>query len=219
MALKLMGKKKGMTLLFDDNGRAVPVTIIECEPNVVTQIKTVDTDGYNALQLGFEKIHTKDPRTKERRVGKPRMGHFKKASVEPCRHLHEARLDDVSEYTVGQEITLEAFNEITYLDVSSLSKGKGFQGVIKVHNFCGGPASHGSGFHRSGGSTGMRSTPGIVLSGQKKPKRLGGKMVTIQNSKVFRIDMEKSLLMVVGPIPGATGSVVYLQAAVKKIKS
>ncbi len=216
MALTLMGKKKGMTQLFDDNGNLIPLTIIQCESNVVTQIKTQETDGYCGVQLGFDQIQTKDSRTKERRVGKPLMGHFSKGSLEPRRFLSESRLDDVSEFSVGQEIGVDIFTAVSHVDVSGTSKGKGYQGVIKVHGFSGGRASHGSGFHRTGGSTGMRSTPGRVLSGQKKPKRLGGKAVTTQNARVYKVDVEKGLMMIIGAVPGPIDGLVYIKPAVKK---
>ncbi len=216
MALTLMGEKKGMTQLFDENGNVIPVTVIHCEPNVVTQIKTLEIDGYNAIQLGYEKAKTKDPRTKERRIGKPLMGHFKKASVEPRKHMCESRLDNVEDFTICQEVTVDLFSGVKYVDVTGVSKGKGCQGVIKVHGFSGGPASHGSGFHRSGGSTGMRSTPGWVFPGTKKAKRLGNESVTMQNLEVARIDVENNLLLIKGSIPGPTGRKVYIQRAVKK---
>jgi len=213
---KFMGKKRGMTHVFDENGVVIPCTVIECEPNVLLQVKTVEKDGYNAIQLGFDKIKTKDPRTAERRAGKPRMGIFKKASAEPCRTLFEVKVDDVSGYTLGQEFSLDILEGVKYVDVIGTSKGKGYQGVMKAHNFKGGPATHGSGFHRGGGSTGMCSSPGIVLAGAKKPKRLGNKRTTIQNLEVVTLDTEKNLLVVKGSIPGPVGRDVVIQKAVKK---
>lgn len=168
MSLKFMGKKRGMTQLFDDKGNVITCTVIEAEPNVVTQVKTVETDGYNAIQLGFEKVIVKDPRTIEKRVTKPLRGHFGKASIEPRRHLLESRFDKVDGYAQGQELTVAEFEEIQFVDATAMSKGKGYQGVIKRHHFSGGPASHGSGFHRHAGSTGMRSTPGRVLPGERR---------------------------------------------------
>lgn len=218
MKLKLMGKKRGMTQRFDDKGNVVICTVIHAEPNVVTQVKRKESDGYNALQLGYEKLATKDPRTLQRRVSNQLLGHFKKANVTPRRYLSEARMEDVAEYEVGQEFGIQLFNDVPYIDVTGVSKGKGFQGVIKRHNFGGGPAAHGSGFHRSGGSTGMRSTPGRTLPGQKKPGQMGSEKVTVQNLRVVAIDEARNLLIVEGAIPGARGSLVHIAPAKKKRK-
>lgn len=216
MALKLMGKKQGMTQQFDAAGNVVVCTVIQVEPNVVTQIKRKETDGYNALQLGFEKIVTQDPRTVAKRVTKQLLGHYQKASVAPCRHLSEARTEDVDGFTVGQEIGVSSFEGITHIDVSGTSKGKGFQGVMKRYNFAGGPAAHGSGFHRHGGSTGMRSTPGRNLPGCKKAGRMGNERVTVQNLKVVGLDIERNLMIVEGAVPGPQGGLVYFAPAKKK---
>ncbi|MFC2049296.1 50S ribosomal protein L3 [Chlamydiota bacterium] len=216
MALKLLGKKRGMTQRFDDSGNLVVCTVIHAEPNIVTQIKTKESDGYNALQLGFEKIVTEDPRTIQKRVTKQLLGHFQKAQVEPRRYLAEARLDNVDAYAVGQELGVSLFSEIVFVDVSGVSKGKGYQGVIKRHNFKGGPAAHGSGFHRHGGSTGMRSTPGRCLPGQKKAGRMGGENVTVQNLRVVGIDEGRNLIIVEGAIPGPRGSLVSVAPSKKK---
>ena len=143
MALKLMGKKRGMTQRFDETGNIVVCTVIHAEPNVVTQIKRKESDGYNALQLGFDKIATKDPRTVEKRVSKQLLGHFKKSNVEPRRYLAESRIDNIDEYSVGQEVGVSLFNEVSYVDVCGVSKGKGYQGVMRRHNFAGGPGAHG----------------------------------------------------------------------------
>lgn len=216
MALKLMGKKRGMTQRFDDSGNLVVCTVIHAEPNIITQIKRKESDGYNALQLGFEKIVTVDPRTIQKRVTKQLLGHFQKASVEPRRYLAEARLDNVEAYSVGQELGVTAFSEVVFVDVSGVSKGKGYQGVIKRHNFKGGPAAHGSSFHRHGGSTGMRSTPGRCLPGQKKAGRMGGEHVTVQNLRVVGIDEGRNLIIVEGAIPGPRGSLVSVAPSKKK---
>lgn len=214
--VKLMGKKRGMIQLFDDKGRVVPCTVIEVEPNVVTQIKTEETDGYNAIQLGFEQIKTKDSRTIERRVSNPLLGHFKKSSVAPRRYLAESRLDKVDEYALGQEVGLEVFVEGEYIDATGVSKGKGFQGVIKRHNFAGGPASHGSGFHRHGGSTGMRSTPGRCLPGQKMAGHMGSEQVTVQNLRILSVDPVEKIIVVEGAVPGANNGLVYISPAIKR---
>lgn len=220
MSLKFMGKKRGMIQLFDDKGNAVACTVIEAEPHVVTQIKTKETDGYTAIQLGFEKITTKDPRTVEKRVTKPLLGHYKKASVEPRRYLLESRLEKVDEYSVGQEISVSVFDEIPYVDATAISKGKGYQGVIKLHNFAGGPASHGSGFHRHAGSTGMRTTPGRCLPNSPRASHMGYDRKTVQNLKIIMIDKEDNLIIVAGAVPGPKNGLVALSAAIKmKTKS
>lgn len=216
MALKLMGKKRGMTQRFDETGNVVVCTVIHAEPNVVTQIKRKESDGYNALQLGFDKIVTKDPRTVEKRMTKQLLGHFKKSNVEPRRFLAESRIENIEEYSVGQEVGVSFFNEISYVDICGVSKGKGYQGVIKRHNFAGGPAAHGSGFHRHGGSTGMRSTPGRGLPGQKKPGQMGNERVTIQNLRVLGVDEGRNLIIIEGAVPGPRGSLVSIAPARKK---
>ncbi len=216
--LKLMGKKRGMTQVFDEKGNMITCTVIELEKNVVTQIKTKENDGYSALQLGFERIVANDPRTVERRAKKPLAGHFKKAGVEPRRHLNESRLDDVSMYQVGQEIGVEAFVGMTHVDVSGRSKGKGYAGVMKKYHFRGGPASHGSGFHRHRGSQGMRSTPGRVLPGKPQASHMGDENVTVENLKVIKIDEEKNLIIVEGAVPGPVDNLVFVKLA-KKIQA
>ena len=215
--IKIIGKKLGMTQLFDATGKSLPCTVIKVAPNVVTQIKSKEgTDGYEAIQLASEEITAKDARTPMKRVTSPRRGLFNKVGISAHRRLHECRLDDSSTYEVGQQVGVEVFTEIAHLDISAVTKGKGCAGVIKAHNFGGGPASHGSGFHRTGGSTGMRSTPGQCLPGTKKPKRLGGKIQTTQNLKVERIDAENGILVVRGAVPGHRGSSLLLSEAVKK---
>lgn len=211
---KLMGKKRGMIQLFDDAGNAVPCTVIEAQPNVITQIKTKDIDGYTAVQVGFDKIEANDPRTVERRAGKPLAGHFKKAGVEPCRYLSEFHVENTDEYKLGQELTVELFNDIPFVDATAISKGKGYQGVIKLHNYSGGPAAHGSGFHRHAGSTGMRSSPGRVLPGGKKASHMGLDRKTVQNLEVVKI--QDNLIIVKGQVPGPRNGLVYLTKAIKK---
>ncbi|MCP5506903.1 MAG: 50S ribosomal protein L3 [Chlamydiales bacterium] len=214
--LKLMGRKRGMTKLFNEEGHMVPCTVIEIEPNVVTQVKTQENDGYSALQLAFEKVKANSERAMNSRVTKPKQGHFKKAEVQPRRHLAESRINDVEGYEVGQEIGLDIFDEVTHLDVVGTSKGKGFQGVIKLFNFSGGRASHGSKFHRGPGSTGMRSTPGRCLPGGKRPHHMGAERVTVQNLEVFLVDKEKNIIVVKGAVPGPIDGLVYLTPAIKK---
>lgn len=218
MALRLMGKKCGMTKRFGKTGDVVVCTVIHAEPNVVTQVKTKESDGYNALQMGFEKIVVKDPRTTEKRVTKPLLGHFKKGNIEPRRYLSETRLDDVGGFSVGQEIAVDYFNDIVYVDVTGVSKGKGYQGVMKRYGFRGGPAAHGSGFHRHGGSTGMRTTPGRCLPGQKKAGRMGGERVTVECLKVVGVDIKRNLIIVEGAVPGPNGGLLYFAPSKKKQK-
>lgn len=215
-SLRLMGKKRGMMQVFDDQGNVVVCTVIEAEPNVVTQVKTKENDGYTAIQLGFEKLITNDPRTLTRRVGKPLAGHFEKAGTEPRRHITEARLDNVDEYTIGQEITVDAFSEVAFIDATAMSKGKGYQGVMKLHNFRGGPASHGSSFHRHAGSTGMRSTPGRCLPGGPRASHMGDDRVTVQNIRVVAVNLEENVILLEGQVPGPRGGLVYLSPAKKK---
>lgn len=217
MALKLMGRKRGMTQRFDDGGNIQICTVIAVEPNIITQIKRKESDGYNALQLGFEKLLVKDARTLPKRVTKQLLGHFQKANVEPRRYLSEARIENVDSYAVGQELDLSLFAEVSYVDVTGVSKGKGFQGVIKRHHFAGGPATHGaSRFHRLGGSVGMRTTPGRTFPGQKKAGHMGDEKVTVENLKVVGVDLERNLIFVKGAVPGPQGGLVQFAPAKKK---
>ena len=212
MSLTLMGKKKGMTQVFDDNGNVVVCTVIHAEPNVVTQILTKEKAGYSAVQLAAFKASA----AKKKNIAKPQREMFAKKNIDSRRKLKESRVSDVSVYAEGQEIGVEYFSDCVFVDVTGMSKGKGYQGVMKRHHFAGGPASHGSGFHRHGGSTGMRSTPGRCLPGQKKAGRMGGEKVTTQSLKIVKIDVEKQVLLVEGAIPGARESVVYMFKAKKK---
>ena len=219
MALRLSGKKVGMTQRFDKSGNIVVCSIIQVAPNIITQIKSKESDGYSSLQVGICKIETKDPRTVAKRMTKQLLGHYQKAGVEPHRHLAEMRVDGVEEHKVGDALDLSLFEKVSYVDVAGISKGKGFQGVMKRHGFAGGRASHGaSRNHRKGGSTGMRSTPGRTLPGTKKAGRMGGKRVTVQSLKVAHIDMERNLVLVEGAIPGPVGGIVSLEQAKKKGK-
>ena len=212
MSLKLMGKKKGMTRLFDEKGNVVVCTVISAEPNVIVQMKTEKKDGYAAVQLGAIKV----AESKKRNVKKPLVGHFAAAKLEPRKHLLESKTEKMEDLEVGKEISFDYFSDCKYVDVCGVSKGKGFQGVIKRHNFAGGPGSHGSGFARSGGSTGMRSTPGRCLPQVKKPGQMGSERVTTHNLKIVRIDLEKNVILVQGAIPGAKNGLVYVRKAIKK---
>lgn len=212
MTIKLRGKKKGMTRLFDEKGDVVVCTVIEAEPNIISQIKKQEKDGYNALQLASMKVAP----AKVRNVTQPMKGHFAKAGIEPRRILAESRVQNVDEYQIGQEISVAYFMGVDYVDVAGVSKGKSYQGVMKRHGFAGGPASHGSGFHRHAGSTGMRSSPGRNLPGGKKAGRMGGENVTIQSLKVVKIDEDKRVIIVEGAIPGPQGGLVTISKAVKR---
>jgi large subunit ribosomal protein L3 len=212
MTLKFMGKKLGMTRLFDEKGNHVVCTVISAESNVVSQIKNVERDGYRAVQLAAFKV--KPP--KVRNVSKPMRGHFAKANIEPYEKLVETRVEKEEGFEIGQEVSIAQFTNVGYVDVTGVSKGKGYQGVIKRHHFAGGPASHGSGFHRHGGSTGMRTSPGRCLPGQKKAGRMGADTVTTQNLRIVKVDAEKQVMIVEGAIPGARGGLVFITKSKKK---
>ena len=214
MSLILMGKKKGMTRIFDKEGNVVICTVIAVEPHVVTQIRTKEKEGYEAVQLASLKLAP----SRAKNVSKALKGHFSKAKVEPRGALQESRLTETQAYTVGQEVGLDAIEGWQWVDVAGQSKGKGFQGVIKRYHFAGGPASHGSGFHRSMGSTGMRSSPGRGLPGKKMPGHMGAERVTTQSLRVVKLDKEQQVLLVEGSVPGARESLVYINKAKKKNK-
>ena len=203
----ILGRKVGMTSVFTTDGKLIPITVVECEPNVVTQIKTVEKDGYNAIQLGaFNK--------KEKASNKPELGHAKKANTEPKRFLKEIRGIEVENYEVGKVIGVDTFEAGELVDVTGTSKGKGFAGVIKRWNQSRGPMSHGSTYHRRVGSLGpMR--PMRVLKGKKLPGHLGNETVTIQNLEVVSVDVENNCLYISGNIPGPKGGYVLVRAAVK----
>ncbi|MFE9422095.1 50S ribosomal protein L3 [Kitasatospora sp. NPDC006697] len=206
----ILGEKLGMTQVWDENNRIVPVTVVKAGPNVVTQVHTADSAaGYDAVQIGFGDI---DPR----KVTKPLAGHFAKAGVTPRRHLVELRTSDASEYTLGQEITAELFEAGVKVDVTGTSKGKGFAGVMKRHNFRGLGAGHGvQRKHRSPGSIGGCATPGRVFKGLKMAGRMGHERVTTQNLTVHAVDAEKGLLLIKGAIPGPNGGLVLVRTAAK----
>lgn len=214
MSLKLLGKKKGMTRVFDKNGNLIVCTVIEAEVNVIVQLKDKEKDGYQALQLGGWKV----PDSKKKNITKPLLGHFAKAKVEPYRHLLESRVDSLDEFQVGQEISLDFFANVQFVDIIGTSKGKGFQGVMKRHGFGGGPGAHGSGFHRTAGSTGMRSTPGRCLPGRRMAGQMGSKRSISMNLQVVKVDTKKHILMVKGAVPGARDSLVYIRKSIKKHK-
>ncbi|MFC7432279.1 MULTISPECIES: 50S ribosomal protein L3 [unclassified Agrococcus] len=205
----LLGRKLGMTQVWDEQNKLVPVTVVEITPNVVTQIRTPERDGYDAIQIAFGQI---DPR----KVNQPKAGHFKAAGTTPRRHLTEVRTANASEYELGQEIAVDVFSAGQKVDVVGTSKGKGFAGVMKRHNFAGVSASHGAHRnHRKPGSIGASSTPSRVFRGMRMAGRMGGDRVTVQNLTVHSVDLEKGLLLVKGAVPGARGRIVFVRNAVK----
>jgi len=205
----LLGKKLGMTQVWDANNKLVPVTVVEITPNVVTQLRSQEVDGYTAVQIAYGQI---DPR----KVTKPLTGHFDKAGVTPRRHLTELRTDDTSDYSLGQELTVDIFEPGKKVDVVGTSKGKGFAGVMKRHNFAGVSSSHGSHRnHRKPGSIGASSTPSRVFKGMRMAGRMGGDRVTVLNLTVHSVDLEKGILLVKGAVPGARGRIVFVRNAVK----
>lgn len=206
----ILGTKLGMTQIFTEQGTVVPVTVIQAGPVVVTQVKNVETDGYNAIQVGFGEV-------KEKSLNKPELGHLAKASVLK-KHLREFRVDSVEGYTVGQEIKTDMFSAGDKIDVTGISKGKGFQGPIKRHGQSRGPESHGSRYHRRPGSMGAATDPGRVFKGKKLAGHMGSEKVTIQNLDVVRVDAENNLILVKGAIPGAKGSLITIKQAVKVSK-
>ena len=204
----LIGKKLGMTQIFDEQGKVIPVTVIEAGPCVVAQVKTVETDGYNAIQLGFGDV-------KDKHINKPEKGHFAKSKLSPKKHLREFRLDSVENINVGDELKADTFTAGDQLDIQGTSKGKGFQGVIKRHGQSRGPMGHGSMYHRRPGSMGPTSTPGRVFKGKKLPGHMGSQTITIQNLEVVRVDLDKNVILVKGSVPGAKGAILKLKTSVK----
>ena len=210
MAKGILGKKIGMTQIFEADGKMIPVTVVEAGPCLVVQNKTEETDGYNAVQLGFGEL-------KEKHMNKPMKGHFDKAGITPVKFIRELRLSAPSEYTVGQKISAEIFTAGELIDATGISRGKGFAGTIKRHNFACGPMAHGSKSHREPGSMGpMHSGPGgRVIKGKKLPGRMGNAKVTVQRLTVAKVDTDRNLILVKGSIPGAAGSFVVLRETVK----
>ena len=209
MSISLLGRKVGMTRIYNDDGSATPVTVLEMTPNKVSQVKTVEVDGYTAVQLvaGSKKAS---------RVNKAQAGHFSKANTEAGSQVRESRVDNVEEYQLGSEINVEIFEEGQLIDVTGTSKGKGFAGVLKRYNFAGKDATHGNSInHRTPGSIGQNQTPGRVFKGKKMTGHMGDVKTTTQNLKVVRVDAEKNLLLVQGAVPGAPGGSISVKAAVK----
>ena len=206
----IIGKKIGMTQIFDEKGNVIPVTVIEATPNVVAQVKTVETDGYNSIQLGYGEI-------KDKHINKPEKGHFTKAGLTAKKHLREFRVEDVENYKVGDEVKADIFEAGEKIDVQGTTKGKGFQGVIKRHGQHRGPMGHGSMYHRRPGSMGSTSTPGRVFKGKKLPGHMGNVTVTIQNLKVVRVDLDKNCILVKGSVPGNKGAILKIKDATKAL--
>ena len=202
----IYGKKVGMTQVWTEDDRVVAVTVIQAEPNKVCQVKTTETDGYEAVQLGFGAI-------KAKKVNKPMAGHFAKQGVEPTRYLREVRVENASEYKPGDEQTVAAFADVKKVDVTGVSKGKGFQGVIRRHGFGGGPGGHGSHFHRAPGSIGMCATPSRVLTGMRMAGHMGCDTVTVKNLDIVRIDEDQNLILVKGAVPGGKNALVRVRMA------
>ncbi|MGI5912041.1 MAG: 50S ribosomal protein L3 [Syntrophomonadaceae bacterium] len=203
----IMGIKIGMTQIFDENDQAVPVTIVEAGPCTVLQKKTIDTDGYNAIQVGFYNL-------KEKQVNKPARGHFKKANVRPLRYIKEFRVKDLQAYELGQEIKADVFNPGDTVDIIGTSKGKGFAGGVKRHNFARGSMGHGSKYHRRPGSLGAKG-PARVFKGRKLPGRLGGERVTVRGLKVVKVYPESNLILIKGAIPGPRKGLVIIKDSAK----
>lgn len=206
----ILGRKIGMTQVFSKDGKLVPVTVIEVEPNVITQIKTVENDGYNAIQLATVTV-------KEKHSNKASMGHTKKANTTPKRFLKEIRGVDTNSYTLGQELTASLFEAGEIVDVTGISKGKGYQGVIKKNNQSRGPMGHGSKYHRGVGSLGTM-LPKRVLKGKALPSHMGDVQTTIQNLEIIKVDMDENCILVKGSVPGAKKSLVLIKTAVKTDK-
>ncbi len=208
MKKALIARKIGMTQIFMEDGRVVPVTVLEAGPCVVTQVKTEENDGYKAIQVGFED-------KKENRTNMPDKGHFAKANVTPKKFVKEFRLEDSESYEMGQELKADVFAEGDIVDVTGTSKGKGFAGSIKRHGFHRGPMAHGSKYHRSSGSMGQASSPSKVFKGKKLPGHMGHEKVTVQNLEVVRVDVENNIILVKGAVPGPKKSIVTIRDAVK----
>ena len=206
MVKTILGRKLGMTQIWAEGDRLVPVTVIEAGPCVVTQVKSQKRDGYRAAQIGFGEIA-------ERKVNKPAAGHFAKAKVEPKRHLIEVRLDEGDEMKVGQSITVNDFADAKSVHISGTSKGKGFQGVMKRHNFKGGPGGQGSHAHREPGSVGQASTPSRIFKGVGMPGQMGNEVVTVRNLEIVKVDADQNLLLVKGAGPGGKGALLTIRMA------
>ena len=212
MNIALLGKKVGMTQVFDEDNRLVPVTVVEAGPCPVVQVKSLDSDGYDAIQLGYGS-------QKEQRLSKAELGHLNKSNIEPVANLQEFRTSGDTELAVGDILTVDRFDEGQKIDVIGLSKGRGFQGVVKRYGFAGGPASHGSMFHRRGGSYGMCQWPGHVIKGKKMPGHMGNVQRTVQNLEIIKVISDKNLILIKGSVPGSKGGLLTVRTAVKQKKA
>ncbi|MEE0752662.1 50S ribosomal protein L3 [Frisingicoccus sp.] len=208
MKKAILTTKVGMTQIFNEDGVLTPVTVLQAGPCVVTQVKTVDNDGYSAVQVGFGDI-------REKLVNKPMKGHFAKAGVAPKRFVREFKLEDAESYTVGQEIKADVFAAGDKIDATAKSKGKGFQGAIKRHGQSRGPMTHGSKYHRHAGSNGSATTPGRVFKGKKMAGHMGAVRITVQNLEVVRVDAEQNLILVKGAVPGPKKSLVMIKESTR----
>ncbi len=206
MTVGILGTKLGMTQVFDEIGNAIPVTVIQAGPCVITQIKTEKTDGYSSVQIGYGEV-------KEKALNRPKLGHLKKSGATPVRHLREYRVAEVSEFEIGQSLAANLFEAGQLIDVSGTSIGKGFAGNQKRNNFRRGPMAHGSKNHRAPGSTGAGTTPGRVYPGKKMAGQMGNERVTIRKLSVFRVDSDRNLLLVKGGVPGKAGSLLSIVPA------
>ena len=207
----IIGRKVGMTQIFDEKGNVIPVTVIEAGPCVVAQVKTNETDGYNAIQLGFGDV-------KESKLNNPEKGHFTKSKLPLKKHLREFRMDSVEDVKVGDELKADVFAKGDKVDIQGISKGKGFQGVIKRHGQSRGPMGHGSMYHRRPGSMGSTSTPGRVFKGKKLPGHMGVEKVTVQNLEIVKVDLDKNAILIKGSVPGNKGSILKIRKTVKASK-
>lgn len=208
MTKGILGKKVGMTQFFTESGELVPVTVVEAQPNVVLQTKSNDTDGYEAIQLGFDDL-------REVLSNKPAKGHVAKAETTPKRFIKEIKDVELGGYEVGNEVTVDIFQAGDIVDVTGTSKGKGFQGAIKRHNQARGPMGHGSHYHRAPGSMGMASDASKVFKGKALPGRMGGNQVTIQNLEIVKVDTDRNVILIKGNVPGAKKSLIKIESAVK----
>lgn len=208
MKKAILAKKIGMTQIFNEKSEFIPVTVLEAGPCSIVQIKSIETDGYNSIQVGFVDA-------KPKHVTKPIQGHFKKSGVSPKKNVRELKLDDVSQYNIGDEIKADIFVEGDKVDAVGVSKGKGFQGSIKRHGHHRGPMSHGSKYHRGVGSMSSATTPGKVKKGKKMPGHMGAKRVTIQNLEIVKVDSTKNILLLKGSVPGPKGCLIFIKNSVK----
>ena len=210
MKKAVLGEKLGMTQIFNDKSHVIPVTVIKIGPCTVTQIKTEETDGYNAIQLGIGDV-------KEKKLTKPKKGHFEKFKISPKKHLREFRVDDIQNYKVGDELKADVFAVGEKVDIQGKTKGKGFQGVIKRHGQHRGPMGHGSMYHRKPGSMVATSKRGRVFKSKKLPGHMGGEMVTIQNLEVVKVDLDKNVILVKGSVPGVKGAILKIKNTVRAV--